>query len=240
MSKPGGVDTEQLEHGFDPTVQPVVPSSVLPPIPEQNLSLEHIKAVFNTSFVWNVEPLFEQDYRPRQELCVGARAAAVLMPLVQRADGLHMLLTRRSEHLQHHAGQISFPGGCVEPVDHSPIEAALRETAEEVGIRQNFINVLGVQPSLLTTTHFLMTPVVGEVLPGFVIKPDSTEVAQVFDVPLAVLMDPSNHLLHRLDTGLGHGRYFFSIRWRQHFIWGATAILIRNFYHYLASAPSLR
>jgi 8-oxo-dGTP pyrophosphatase MutT (NUDIX family) len=161
------------------------------------------------------------------------------MPLVQRDAGLHVLFTRRAAHLHHHAGQISFPGGRIEPSDSGPVAAALRETREEIGVDRHFVQVIGTQPTLLTTTHFLMTPVIGELLPGFRVRPDESEVAEVFEVPLAVLMDPARHVLHQLETSHGHGRCYFAIPWESRFIWGATAILIRNFYHFLAASQGI-
>ncbi len=167
---------------------------------------------------------------------LGARQAAVLMPLVQREQGLHVVFTRRAEHLHDHAGQISFPGGRIEAGDRDPIAAALRETREEIGIDGQFVRVIGVQPSFLTSTRFVMTPIIGELLPGFTIQSDGREVAEVFEVPLRVLMDPAQHRLHEVRLPGGGVRCYFSITWQSYFIWGATAVLIRNFYHYLAAA----
>lgn len=225
--------------GFDPTRQPVLPCLPLPPLPAQCLQLDYIRDAFERAVNWQVEPLFAQAFGPDNPGSAQARQAAVLVPLVQRADGLQVLFTRRAEHLHHHAGQISFPGGRIEPEDGSPVAAALRETHEEIGVGSQFIQVMGVQPTLLTTTQFLMTPVVGELLPGFQVHPDHAEVAEVFEVPLAVLMDPAQHRLHQLQTSLGHGRCYFSVCWRSHFIWGATAILLRNFYYFLAASAGL-
>jgi 8-oxo-dGTP pyrophosphatase MutT (NUDIX family) len=221
--------------GFDPLVQPVLTRAPLPALPRACLQLDYIRQAFQRPPAWQVEPLFAQAFAPTLPAHAGARQAAVLMPLVQRASGLHVLFTRRAEHLHHHAGQISFPGGGIEPADRDPIAAAIRETHEEIGVDRRYVRVIGVQPTLLTTTRFLMTPIIGELLPGFHIQPDGSEVAEVFEVPLSVLMDPSRHQLRQLQTALGHGRYFFSIRWRSYFIWGATAVLLRNFYHFLAA-----
>lgn len=224
---------------FDPQIQPVLPSAPLPALPPECLRLDYIRQAFLRPVDWRVEPLFAQAFTPGGDAHARARQAAVLMPLVQRDAGLHVLFTRRAEHLHHHAGQVSFPGGRIESSDSDPIAAALRETREEIGVERRFVQVIGTQPTLLTTTRFLMTPVIGELLPGFHIRPDESEVAEVFEVPLSVLMDPDRHVLHRLETSLGHGRCYFSIRWESHFIWGATAILIRNFYHFLAAAQGL-
>ncbi|MCZ4330050.1 CoA pyrophosphatase [Castellaniella denitrificans] len=226
--------------GFDPQIQPVLPSEPLPLLPPDCLCLDAIRQAFRQPVDWQVEPLFAQAFVPGGDSYARARQAAVLMPLVQRKTGLNVLFTRRADHLHHHAGQISFPGGRIESTDSGPVAAAIRETHEEIGVEQRFVQVIGMQPTLLTTTQFLMTPVVGELLPGFRLRPDEAEVAEVFEVPLAVLMDPGLHVLHRMETSLGHGRCYFAIRWQSHFIWGATAILIRNFYHFLAAARGIR
>ncbi|WP_368640522.1 CoA pyrophosphatase [Castellaniella ginsengisoli] len=224
---------------FDPQVQPVLPSAPLPPLPPECLRLDAIRQAFQHPVDWRVEPLFAQSFVPGGDSYARARQAAVLMPLVQRDTGLHVLFTRRAAHLHHHAGQISFPGGRIETSDRDPVAAALRETHEEIGVEQRFIQVIGTQPTLLTTTHFLMTPVIGELLPGFHLHPDEAEVAEVFEVPLAVLMNPDRHVLHQMATSLGHGRCYFAIRWQSYFIWGATAILVRNLYHFLAAAQGI-
>ncbi|MFV0283043.1 MAG: CoA pyrophosphatase [Castellaniella sp.] len=225
--------------GFDPQVQPVLPTTPLPPLSPACLRLDVIRQAFRHPADWQVEPLFAQSFIPGGDSYVRARQAAVLMPLVQREAGLYMLFTRRAEHLHDHAGQISFPGGRIESSDSGPVAAAIRETREEIGVESRFIDIFGTQPTLLTTTQFLMTPVVGELLPGFRIRPDEAEVAEVFEVPLAFLMDPGRHALHRMESSLGHGRCYFAIRWQSHFIWGATAILIRNLYYFLAASQGM-
>lgn len=231
---------DQRERGFDPQKQPVVACSTLPALPAATLSLQAIRQAFQDPVDWQVEPLFAQAFVPGGAGYDSARHAAVLVPLVQREGGLSVLLTRRAANLRHHAGQISFPGGCIEPVDRDPIDTALRETEEEIGVAPQFVDVIGIQPTLLTTTHFLMTPVVGELQPGFQLLADGDEVAEVFEVPLAVLMDPAQYHLHQFRSSRGHGRYFFSVQWQSHFIWGATAILIRNLYHFLAASFSAK
>lgn len=225
---------------FDPAAQPTLPSAPLPSLPPECLRLDYIRQAFGRAVDWRVDPLFAQAFIPGGEGYAQARQAAVLMPLIQRDQGLQVLFTRRAAHLHDHAGQVSFPGGRIEPSDPDPVAAAIRETREEIGVERQFVRVMGVQPALLTTTRFLMTPVVGELLPGFHVRPDEAEVAEVFEVPLAVLMDPGRHVLHRLEISPGHGRCYFAIRWQSHFIWGATAILIRNFYHFLAAARGIR
>ena len=125
-----------------------------------------------------------------------ATPAAVLVPVVDRADGLTMLLTQRSADLPDHPGQISFPGGRVEPDDTSIADAALREATEEVGLARAHVAILGELPNYETVTGFRVTPVVGWVEPPFALLPDPVEVADVFEVPLAFLLDPANQQRH--------------------------------------------
>jgi 8-oxo-dGTP pyrophosphatase MutT (NUDIX family) len=165
--------------------------------------------------------------------------AAVLVPLVRRDEGLSLLLTRRTDHLRDHAGQISFPGGRAEPEDDGPVATALRETEEEIGLSRAFIQVVGQLPVYSTVTAFQVTPVVALVEQGFTLKLDAFEVAEAFEVPLAFLMDPAHHRHHRFEFG-GAERCFLSMPWqgpeREYFIWGATAAMLRNFYRLLITA----
>jgi len=163
-------------------------------------------------------------------------AAAVLIPLVMHNDGLCVMLTQRAAHLNAHAGQISFPGGRLESGDASPEAGALRETLEETGLAGEFVEVLGGMPAYVTASGFSVTPVVGLVHPGFSLTPDSTEVADVFEVPLPFLMNPANHRLHCVALPPEQTRYFYSMSWQNRCIWGATAAMLRNLYHLLRSA----
>lgn len=224
---------------FDPQTQPVVPSEVLPPLADASISLDFICKAFSSQISWQVEPVFSKSFHTDDELIQkGIVQAAVFFPLVQRPSGLHVLFTRRASHLYDHAGQISFPGGRIEPRDLSAAAAALRETQEEIGVAPEFIEIIGTQPSFITSTRFTMKPVIGVIRPGFTITPDETEVAEVFEVPLSVLMDVRQHRLHRANLPDGGHRFYFSMTWQSYFIWGATAALIRNFYHYLAAAQA--
>ena len=151
--------------------------------------------------------------------------AAVLVPLVTRAEGLTVLLTQRSADLPDHAGQISFPGGRVEPEDGSVDIAALRETEEEVGLPRAHVTLLGRLADYETVTGYRVTPVVGWVEPPFPVTPDPTEVADVFEVPLAFLLDPAN--LQRQFRMIGERRRdFYAIPYRERYIWGATAAML--------------
>jgi len=156
-----------------------------------------------------------------------ATPAAVLFPIVLRAGAPMVLLTRRTVHLRDHPGQVSFPGGRVEPQDANVIATALRETEEEIGLARDHVEVAGFLPDYFTGTGFRVTPVVGWVRPPFSLSLDTVEVAEVFEVPLDFLLDPANHQRMALHVG-GRRRAFFSMPYEEHFIWGATAGMIRS------------
>ncbi len=165
-------------------------------------------------------------------------AASVLVPLVQRDSGLQVLLTRRSEHLRDHAGQISFPGGRAEPFDLSVVDTALREAQEEIGLDRAQVEVIGQLPVYTTVTSYVVTPVVAIVQPPFTLRLDRSEVDEAFEVPLAYLMTPAHHRRHVFHYDGGQ-RQFLSIPWlqpgREYFIWGATAAMLRNLYRLLST-----
>lgn len=153
--------------------------------------------------------------------------AAVLFPIVLRDGGHTVLLTQRTAHLRDHAGQISFPGGRVEVEDISPSHTALRETEEEIGLPRERIEIIGFLPEYRTGTGFRVTPVVALVRPPFELQADPFEVAEVFEVPLAFLLDPANHQLHSMHYR-GALRTYFAMPYGEYFIWGATAGMIRS------------
>ena len=154
----------------------------------------------------------------------GGTPAAVLIPVIAVADPV-LLFTRRTETLARHSGQVSFPGGRVEPDDASPLATALRETAEETGIAGAHVHVVGYLPRYRTGTGFDIQPVVGVLQPGFILKPDPAEVAAVFEVPLAFFVDPANRKRASREWN-GHVRSFYTYTYDGHEIWGATAAII--------------
>lgn len=160
------------------------------------------------------------------------RPAAVLVPVVVHGDDPAILLTRRTDHLHHHPGQISFPGGRVEAADRSPVDTALRETEEEIGLSSRHVELLGALPDYLTGTGFRVTPVVGLVHPPFDLRLDAFEVAEAFEVPLAHFLDPRNHEEHSIMHE-GRLRRFHAMPYHGYFIWGATAGIIMSLYRLL-------
>lgn len=159
------------------------------------------------------------------------RPAAVLVPVVERPTELTVLLTRRTAHLYDHAGQISLPGGRSER-NESPEATALRETAEEIGLDPRLVEVLGTLSEYVTVTGYRVTPVVGLVAPPFELRPDTFEVAEIFEVPLSVFLDPANHQRNRVVTE-GVERRYYAVPYGPYYIWGATAGMLMNLYRFL-------
>lgn len=156
------------------------------------------------------------------------RPAAVLIPIVER-EVPTVLLTRRAEHLHEHAGQVSFPGGKIDPVDASPMHAALREADEEIGLKPAFIDPVGYLDVYATGFGFRILPTLARIRPGFELTISADEVDAVFEVPLAFLMDPVNHKLGSKEFR-GMQRSFYEMPFEQHYIWGATAGMLRALY----------
>lgn len=158
--------------------------------------------------------------------------AAVLVPVVAYGGGERVILTKRTAHLSNHAGQISFPGGRVDAEDPDVIATALRETEEEIGLDRGHITVLGALDAYVTGTGFAVVPVVGLVTPGFALRLAQHEVAEVFEVPFDFLMDSRNHQRHK---GVFNGveRQWWAMPYKDYYIWGATAGMLRNLHDLL-------
>lgn len=177
----------------------------------------------------DLERLLDGEVRPgRAALDRPLTPAAVLVPLVEREAGMTVLLTQRTAHLAHHPGQISFPGGRLEPEDNGDaVVGALRETTEEIGLAPAHVTVLGRLDDYVTGTGFRVVPVVGLVTPPFELTADPFEVAEVFEVPLDFVLDVANHTLHRREIE-GRSRPFWAMTWEERVIWGATAGILVN------------
>jgi 8-oxo-dGTP pyrophosphatase MutT (NUDIX family) len=224
---------------IDPEILPFDPefeSQRGPAVAPDELTPEALRRRFRRPPSWQLEQSFDgRLFRPDRPL----RPAAVLIGLIERSGGLHVLLTVRSARLNDHAGQISFPGGRVEDTDAGPIEAALREAREEVRLDPDRVDVLGTLPVYVTISGYQVTPVVGVVRPGAELQSDPLEVDEFFDVPLSFLMDAANHQ-RRVVVQEERRRCVYSVEYhgrRRYLIWGATAAMLRNFYRFL-SAPT--
>ncbi len=166
--------------------------------------------------------------------------AAVLVPVVEREDELTVLLTQRASQLKNHAGQISFPGGRIEPEDAGPSAAALREAQEEIGLEARFVSVVGFLADHILLSGFRVTPVVAFVRPGFELLLDAQEVSDTFEVPLSYVFEPANHRSQRRTFGASAGEIrVWDIQYQGHNIWGATAGMLLNLYRLcVANDPS--
>ncbi|WP_292040336.1 CoA pyrophosphatase [Massilia sp. UBA6681] len=215
---------------FDPTLMPVEGLAGEAPLAPELLDPAAVRARFARTLSWEPETSDESLAAPALRL----RRAAVLVPLVERPEGLTVLLTRRTDHLSSHAGQISFPGGRAEELDSSPIETALREAEEEIGLHRRHVEIIGVLPEHVTISAYRVTPVVAMVQPPFALRADPGEVAEIFEVPLAFLMSGAHHQRRSVALPDGSGkRRFYAMPYKDYFIWGATAAMLRNLYHFL-------
>ncbi len=216
---------------FDPESLPVESHAGEPALPKERLSGDWLRERFAAPPEWTPESTDEHLLRKSDR---SPTPAAVLMPIVLRNEGPTMLLTQRTAHLHDHAGQVSLPGGRVDRIDSSATSTALRETEEEVGLARRHIEVLGTLPDYFTGTGFCVTPVVALVRPPFELQADTFEVAEIFEVPLSFLMDGKNHQRRtiKLPDGSGH-RTFYAMPYGRFFIWGATAGMLRNLFHFL-------
>jgi 8-oxo-dGTP pyrophosphatase MutT (NUDIX family) len=212
---------------FDPQQLPIDGIAGEAALGLERLTPQWLRDRFASPPAWNPEPA-----DPRLPLLADPTRAAVLVPLILRGDGLSLLLTQRTLHLTAHPGQIAFPGGRCEPDDASVIDTALRETEEEVGLARRHVDVIGILPDYPTGTGYLVTPVVGLVTPPFELRADPSEVAEMFEVPLAFLMNGAHH--QRLLAPPESGRSaFYAMPYQHCYIWGATAGMLRNLFHLL-------
>ncbi|MDQ1924390.1 CoA pyrophosphatase [Massilia pseudoviolaceinigra] len=214
---------------FDPEKLPVEALGGEAALAAERLTPDWLRQRFASPADWQPEPPGES-WAERTVMT----PASVLLPLVQREGGLTMLLTVRTAHLSAHAGQISFPGGRAESYDASAIDTALRESEEEIGLQRRHVDVIGTLPDYITGTGFRVTPVVGLIAPPFELAADANEVAEIFEVPLQFLMDGMNHQRLSLELPEGAGqRSFYAMPYDRFFIWGATAGMLRNLFHFL-------
>ena len=225
---------------FDPRQIPVVGVDThLPAVQRELLLPQALHQRFANPPIWAPEVVLEKPYSNRTEVT----KAAVLVPIVLRGplhDQPTVLLTQRTVRMSTHSGQIAFPGGMSDPSDADSTATALREAHEEVGLEAEFVQVLGQLPTYVTGSAYVITPVVALIHPGFTLVANPVEVADIFEVPLEFLMNPSNHRRHEVpwhDTT----RQWFSMPYtnldtdKEHFIWGVTAGILRNFYRFMAA-----
>lgn len=184
----------------------------------------HDAAITPAQSPWNYHELIDLI----DENGTAIRPAAVLIGLIERQSGLHVILTRRTEALKHHAGQISFPGGRIEESDQDPVAAALREAQEEIGLMSEHVMPLGYLDSFLTITGFHVYPVVAKVSADFVPKADPDEVDEIFEAPLEFVLDPDNAKPIEIEYR-GKSRTIIEFQYRHYRIWGATASILVNF-----------
>jgi 8-oxo-dGTP pyrophosphatase MutT (NUDIX family) len=218
---------------MDPRQVPVTQVDAhMPAVSAADLQPEALRRRFLTPPTWQPELVAEKKFMDRP-----AMHAAVLIAIVMR-QAPAVLLTERTAHLSTHAGQIAFPGGKLDESDTDATATALREAYEEVGLAPQWVEVLGQLPLYTTGSAFMVTPVVALIQPGFTLQPNVHEVSDVFEVPLAFLMNPANHRHHQVHWQ-GVQRHWLSMPYQdglhERFIWGATAGMLRNFYRFLVA-----
>lgn len=219
---------------FDPERAPLAGRASGAAIPVDATTVDFVRRAFRVPRAWQPERS-DESRKPRlREGATGLVPASVLVPIVIRDAGPTMLLTERTAHLNDHAGQVSFPGGSAEQDDADVVATALRETEEEIGLDRRHVEVVGRLPDYPTVTGFNVAPIVALVQPPFALTLDAFEVAEAFEVPLGFLLDPANHERREIVMD-GFVRHFLAMPYGAHFVWGATAAMIRNFYVFLAA-----
>jgi 8-oxo-dGTP pyrophosphatase MutT (NUDIX family) len=191
-------------------------------------------AQFNRSYIERVlanegHPSSDYDLNPgTKPNKIIPKPAGVLLPLIERPSGLHLILTKRSATIRHHPGQIAFPGGRVDPEDSTHIDAALREADEEIGLPPHSVDVLGELPSHVTISNYRMHPVVGWVNRDFTPRAEEAEVSEIFEVPVMHVLDLSKYQIQS-RFWRGQQRAFYTVPFGPYYIWGATAQVLRAF-----------
>lgn len=216
---------------FDPMHAAIDALADEPQVPLERLTVTWLRSRFTSPPLW--APESSDEHRLLQQKAeAGMRRASVLVALVLREQGLHLLLTRRADHMHTYAGQISLPGGRQEASDASATETALREAQEEIGLHPRHVEIIGLLPEYWTGSGYQITPVVGLVKPPVELQPNPDEVTEIFEVPLAFLMNGTNH--QRRTAVFPNGRRtFYAMPYERFFIWGATAAILRNLFHFI-------
>lgn len=216
---------------LDPLTTPIESIAGEAAIGAERTAADWLRARFAAPPAWQPEHSEEQRQRAGLTALVDA---AVLVPIVLRGPQPTLLFTQRTAHLSNHAGQVSFPGGRSEPDDGSPVATALRETEEEIGLDRRHVEIIGALPEYLTGTGYRVMPVVGLVAPPFSLTPDPREVDEIFEVPLLHLMNGAHHERRTVVLPDDAGRrIFYTMPYERHVIWGATAGMLRNLFHFL-------
>jgi len=204
----------------------------------QAFSTQHIRAALlaqpsTSEQTWCSDLDLQGDYEALPPLA-HLKSAAILLPLVQHSQSCNVLLTQRTSHLNHHPGQICFPGGRQEAHDPDLLHTALRETWEEIGLSRTHIEIAGFLDNYITGSGFLITPAVGFVRNDFQLKLDDFEVADVFEMPLSFILDPANHQQQEHEFK-GQMRRYYQFDYQGRIVWGATAGILMNFYRRLCA-----
>ena len=234
MSKTQGL-LSRSSPDFNPLIQPSESAGFgLPVIGGEELP-ELIQRAFSPEYVWQEDRLVKQWNSQKAVIKSSFIEAGVLIPIVVKDNQEQVVLTKRSSKLRNHRGQISFPGGRFEENDKDLEDAALRETEEEIGVERSKIDVFGEMPIFYTGTGYAMSSYLGRMseVSNFMI--DVREVEEVFLVPLSYLTDPNNYRLYTAPNSILPFSYY-GITWANHFIWGATASILRNLYQRIQQA----